>query len=372
MKTNKPIRIAKGITEITIGDKKCFKVSVCKRAYIDGVLRRFDRKQTCTKKNEAHRVYDQLMESIVREIAKKEGSGKEWFPLIEEWCLYQKRSGYKSISETTVQDYYSLLKNWTQDWKAIPAKEISKQMVKTAIERIKKERSIKHTAKLKDSIKNVFQWAIDNETVKGLIESPTYGVTVSRKTNRMTEVLTEEVAKKLLQSAKNQGHEWYPIWSMAIYTGMRSGEMFALKWSNIDFDKKIIKISEAYKSRTKKTGSTKTGIERVVPINEELMEILIKLKPITLETTYVLPRLKDWRAGKQALVLKTFCESIGIKPIRFHSLRATFTTLLLSNGVGLNVVQMLGGWSDIATMNHYNRMAGLMVTNSTESLRLIN
>lgn len=371
MDSNQKKKVAKGITEIDSNGKRIFKVYICKRAYIDSKLHKFERKQTCKSRIEAQRTYDKLMESIVREIAQKEGSGKEWYSVVSEWKEFHKNNKYQTISESTVQDYFSLLKNWTYDWKNIPAKEISKQMVKTAIERVKRERSIKHTAKLKDAIKSVFQWAIDQEIVKGLTDSPTYGISVSRKTNRMTEVLTEEVAKKLLQSAKTQAHDWYPIWAMALFTGMRSGELFALKWNNVDFDRKVIKINEAYKARTKVIGSTKTGIERMVPINDDLMEILIQLKPKTFDSTFVLPRLKDWKGRKQALVLKTFCESVGIKPIRFHSLRATFTTLLLSKGVGLNIVQSMGGWSDIATMNHYNRMAGIMVKDATESLKLI-
>jgi len=371
MKIIQKNKLAKGITEIIQDGKKFYKVTVCKRAHIDSKIIKFEKKQTCKTKIEAQRVYDKLMESIIREIAKKEGSGKEWLVLINEWKTYQQKTGYKVISESTVIDYTSLLKNWTPDWMKTPAKEISKQMVQTAIERIKKERSIKHTAKLKDAIKSVFQWAINNDVVKGLTDSPTYGVTVSRKTNRKTEVLTVAVAKKLLQTARNSCHEWYPIWAMATFTGMRSGELFALKWENIDFDKEVIRISESYKAKTKKFGTTKTGVERVVPINAELMQVLLDLKPKTIESTFVLPRLKDWQNGKQALVLRTFCESIGIKPVCFHTLRATFTTLLLSNGVGLNVVQMLGGWSDIATMNHYNRMTGLLVKDATESLRLI-
>lgn len=371
MDSSQKKKIAKGITEIESNGKKTFKVYLCKRAYIDCKLIKFERKQTCKSKIEAHRTYDKLMESIIREIAQKEGSGKEWQSLIIEWKADQKRIGYTIISESTVIDYSSLLKNWTHDWMKIPAKEITKQMVQTSIERIKKERSIKHTAKLKDAIKNVFQWAINNDIVKGLTDSPTYGVTVSRKTNRKTEVLTIDVAKKLLQTARKLDHEWYPVWAMATYTGMRSGELFALKWENIDFDKAVIKISESYKAKTKKFGTTKTGVERVVPINAELMQVLLDLQPKTFESTFVLPRLKDWQNGKQALVLRTFCESIGIKPVCFHTLRATFTTLLLSNGVGLNIVQMLGGWSDIATMNHYNRMTGLVVKDATESLRLI-
>jgi integrase len=371
MNTVKTTKLQKGITEVIEGKNKFYRVNICKRMYINSKVIKFERRTICKTKPEAEKAYSKLLELVIRDVAKKEGNGIEWLQLVNDWKIFHLKSGYETITETTVIDYGSLLKCWTHEWNNIPAREISKQMVKTAITRIKKERSIKHTAKLKDSIKSVFQWAIDNEIVKGINESPTNGVVVSRKCSRMTEVLREEEVKKLLQTAKNQGNEWYPVWSMAIYTGQRSGEMFTLKWSNVDFDKMVININEAYKSRTKKTGSTKTGEQRVVPINDELMQILVELKPKTFESGYVLPRLKDWQSGRQAFVLKTFCENIGITPVQFRTLRATFTTLMLSNGVGLNVVQAIGGWRDIATMNHYNRLSGLMIANSTKSLSFI-
>lgn len=372
MKTIEKKKISQGITEHTPAKgKKFFKIYICKRAKINGILEKFERRLTCKSLGEANRSYSDLLQEIGAEIATKNGSGKEWRNLIIEWELFHQKKNYELISQSTIQDYSSLLKNWTYDWMKLPAKEISKQNVRTAIERVKKERSIKHTAKLKDAIKSVFQWAIDHDVINGLSETPTLGISVSRKTNRLTEVLTEEIAVKLLQSSKLSGHEWYYVWALALYTGMRNGELFALKWSNIDFSEKKIKVSEAYKARSNTFGCTKSGVERVIPINDSLLNILRELQPLTESTTFVLPRLKDWQGKRQALVLKTFCTSIGIKPIRFHTLRATFTTLLLSKGVGVNIVQAIGGWADISTMNHYSRMAGLTVKDATSHLELV-
>lgn len=371
MKTLGKKRISQGITEYTNDNgKKYFKVSACKREKINGIDERFERRKTCKTLGEANRTYADLLKKIGADIAHKNGSGKEWRQLIQEWELFHKNKNYDSISYSTVLDYTSLLKNWTSDWMKLPAKDINKQNVRTAIERIKKERSIKHTAKLKDAIKNVFQWAIDHDVINGLTETPTAGISVSRKTFRLTEILTEDVAIKLLQTAKRLGHEWYPVWAMALYTGMRSGELFALKWSNVDLKEKMITVSEAYKAKSNSFGCTKSGQARTVPINDSLLTVLKELEAVTGNTSFVLPRLKDWQGRKQSLALKTFCESIGIKPIRFHTLRASFTTILLTKGVGINVVQSIGGWSDIKTMNHYSRMAGVTIKNATNQMQL--
>ncbi len=47
----------------------------------------------------------------------------------------------------------------------------------------------------------------------------------------------------------------------------------------------------------------------------------------------VLPRLREWEIGIQSKVLRDFCKSIGVASIRFHDLRATFITNMLSQGV---------------------------------------
>lgn len=57
----------------------------------------------------------------------------------------------------------------------------------------------------------------------------------------------------------------------------------------------------------------------------------------------VLPRLDEWTNGMQAQVTKEFCEAIGVTPIKFHDLRATFITNLLASGVPLVKVMAIVG-----------------------------
>jgi len=70
----------------------------------------------------------------------------------------------------------------------------------------------------------------------------------------------------------------------------------------------------------------------------------------------------------QADVLRDFCRVIGITPIRFHDLRATFITNLLAQGVQLAKVMMIVGHRKLGTTDKYLRKAGVPVQGATEAL----
>jgi integrase len=70
----------------------------------------------------------------------------------------------------------------------------------------------------------------------------------------------------------------------------------------------------------------------------------------------------------QAKVTRDFCKAIGVTQVKFHDLRATFITNLLSRDVPLAQVMSVVGHSDLDTTNVYMRKAGVEVKGSTESL----
>ena len=72
-------------------------------------------------------------------------------------------------------------------------------------------------------------------------------------------VLNEDEIKLLLSKAKEAGNGWYPVWATAIFTGMRSGELFALKWESVDIENRKIIVREAWDS--------KNGFKPILKIN---------------------------------------------------------------------------------------------------------
>ena len=65
-----------------------------------------------------------------------------------------------------------------------------------------------------------------------------------------------------------------------------------------------------------------------------------------------------------------FLVGIGLPPVRFHDLRATWATLMLSKGVAPVKVMSMGGWKDMKTMMIYIRKAGIDIQGITDQFSL--
>lgn len=90
------------------------------------------------------------------------------------------------------------------------------------------------------------------------------------------------------------------------------------------------------------------------------------------ESEFVLPKLEKWIKGEQASCLRMFLSGFGIRPIKFHGLRATWATIMLRKGVPATQVMAMGGWVEFKTMRHYVDMAGIRVKGITDNLNLHN
>src|SRR5690606_32454409 len=100
----------------------------------------------------------------------------------------------------------------------------------------------------------------------------------------------------------------------------------------------------------------------------ELLSFLKETKLKSGRKEYVLPHPTEWTRGGAAKVLKAFCKALGITEIRFHDLRATFITNLLSRGESLARVMAMVGHADMETTNVYLRKAGIELKDGTEKL----
>ena len=154
---------------------------------------------------------------------------------------------------------------------------------------------------------------------------------------------------------------------------MRSGELYALTWEQVDLEKNLILVDRSYDSNMKKTGPTKGRYWRTVPINSSLRNLILEIKQDRdiPKSEYVLPRIREWANGDQAVSLKAFLKSLNIKPIKFHALRACFATQMLANGVAAPIVMKIGGWKNTSTMDIYLRLAGVDTKGATECLGFV-
>ncbi|MES2770280.1 MAG: site-specific integrase [Bdellovibrionota bacterium] len=317
------------------------------------------RRKGIKSKVEAQRVYRELVIEVEKRI-----QGQQiptWELMISEFLEDMRERG---LLERTIHTYGFCLRAHTlEEWGERLINEITTHEIRILVQKRVGHKSVAHQQNLVKFIKAVFVCAIERGYIKSN-PTPRYRFKIS---DRVKKVLTEEQVKALLLTAKEFGSEWYETWVLAVYTGLRSGELYSLTWDKINFETKQITVDTAWNS---KDGfkSTKSGHERVVPINEHLLLILKELKLSKNSTPFVLPRNPYWDKGGQAKELQKFLIGHNLPPIRFHDLRATWATMLLGKGVPPAQVMKMGGWKDMTTMMIYMRMAGIDVQGATDCL----
>ena len=325
----------------------------------------------------ARKVLREIKDEAYREVLRREQIGSLWGQLVDDWeagITTGRVFTVKNIGPRTIEDYISACRKYTKHWWRTPAADISPADVKQLFHEVAFEhgRSIAVQQKLKAAINVIFEWGIEMSRIKGVNFSPATNIKLAgRKVEKQPEILTQKQISQLLRLSKDLKHPWHPIWFTAIHTGARSGELYALKWTDVDFENRRIFINKSYSKRTNSIGPTKAGYWREVPINSELMKFLKELKLRSAGRENVLPHITDWTRGAQAKVLQTFLLQIGLPQVKFHTLRACFATHLLRHNVAPAIVMKICGWKDLETMQRYVRLAGIEVEGATEALKFL-
>ncbi len=165
----------------------------------------------------------------------------------------------------------------------------------------------------------------------------------------------------------------HPLWALLALTGMRRGEIVALRWGDLDFRKKSISIRRAADSVVSKAvKSTKTYLSRVIAIDSVTLSILDEYRTarsklgseFVLPNSYIFGNLQnelrtpnDLTARWSRLMKLAQSELEDLPAVTLKGLRHTHATLLLQAGENPKVVQERLGHSDIrTTLNIYSHV----------------
>lgn len=325
----------------------------------------------------ARREERQWLQELARQVEKLEGKGLLWSEVLYRWeSSALSGSLGKKLNRFTVKDHMSRLKRYTQPWLDLIASDLNKadgRRVLAYAESLGAKKSLLNS--IKSSINLIYGWGVEEGLITGSNlsgKSPVFGLGLEAKEEKIKPILTLDEVRRFLLEAKIQKHPWYPIWAFAVLTGMRSGELQALEWGDVDEKNGIIRVSKSFNKRINTTKCPKNGTWRNVDISSQLQEIISELKNARLNAKYVLPQHPEWKHGDAGKVLRMFLERIGInKDVVFHTLRACFATHLLSTGVEPLKVMRMGGWSDLKTFQIYLRMSGVDVRGVAEGLQVL-
>lgn len=203
-------------------------------------------------------------------------------------------------------------------------------------------------------------------------------------------ILNLQERKLLINSAKTERLGIGIL--LDLNTGLRLGELLALKWTNINFNTKLLTVSHSLnRQRTFDPGSTsKTKLilhepktcnsKRIIPLNDVVIKNLELYKQQQLErygkyvditTDFVLSDCfnKPIDPRKFHNFFKRILKKAGIRNINFHCLRHTFASLALESGASDKTVSELLGHSNvITTLNIYAHISLKMKKQATDSL----
>lgn len=214
-------------------ERKLFEV------YVNGFDARGRRIQQRKKGIETKRKAEMMEFELKRDLAKlrEEAVPLHW----SEW-LYECIKRMKLVHRpSTVIAYETSLAKWINPhWDVIEMNKLTKQNVYDLIFKEVGDKVSPWTRKtILKKVRQIFEIAVE----EGIIDrNPCAGTRVNVPEVDQ-KVLTKSEVEIFLKEARMTQHRFYPVWALALMTGMRSGDLFALLWNDIDFDGRTISVS---------------------------------------------------------------------------------------------------------------------------------
>lgn len=277
------------------------------------------------------------------------------------------------------------------------------KMVNTLIDQGYSNDTIK---KCKHLLNQFFEYSIDN---KWILVNPTLKVKVKGKRNIYEEdndekykAMPPEIRDRFLEALdKDEANFIKPLCITLMFAGLRIGEALALKWKNIDFNNKSIKVERAItqvpkfdeqgnvKDRKTVIGDTKTTCSvRDIPVTEIVLETLKQWKDkqnerqqtnpdvtaiLTSPTSFVFANddgsYRTYSGTRKIFDRFKIRNGLNKFNIHFHGLRHTFSNMLFEMNENPKVIQQLLGHRDVkTTITVYNSVNSDYVREATDRL----
>ena len=201
--------------------------------------------------------------------------------------------------------------------------------------------------------------ALDRAVLDGLIRlNPAADCKLSPQNTKEMQLLSREEMQRFLIQAKEEGY--YELFLLELATGLRRGEVLALKWDDLDPETGVLRVQrQVYRANGELVVSapkTKAALRAIV-LPSALVGVLEEYHQ-GVDSRWMFPSpAKEDSSLDPATVrkrLQTILEHAGCRKVRFHDLRHLFVTTALENGMDVKTLStIIGHISAKTTLNVY-------------------
>lgn len=222
--------------------------------------------------------------------------------------------------------------------------------------------------------------------MKEIPSNPAHGLELPKSASPDLHPLMDADIGKFLKAAEVS--EFYDLFVVALFTGMRISELIGLKWDDVSFPERLIRVTHQLQ-RSEETGeyltlTPKNGKGRIVPLSPSMISVLKGIRSKQAENQLAAGEL--WEGDgyvftndighhyKHATVqhhFKKIARAAGYENLRFHDLRHSCAILALQTGADIkSVSEMLGHYSTAFTMDVYGAVSDEMNEKTRNSMEL--
>ncbi len=272
-----------------------------------------------------------------------------------EWLRYVEHD--RAVKPSTMVDYRSTAKQLVAEFGELRVEEVTARRIEQWRAGLGAGREKPLTNRTRNKMLTVLGGIMERaRKVYGLPANPVRDVEKLRErydATRFAFYSPEEVHALIRSAASDQDGA---LFLTAAFTGLRRGELIALRWRDVDFERSAIRVSGSYANGRLTT--PKSGRGRVVPMVPAVAAVLARLEQradFVGDDELVFPGelglYLDGSALRRRFVAA--CERAGLRPLRFHDLRHTFGTLAVRGAESIVELQNWLGHAEVRTTMRY-------------------
>jgi integrase len=210
--------------------------------------------------------------------------------------------------------------------------------------------------------KRILQAAVELELISA---NPAAGLKPLTCERQAFDFWTAEERDRFLTFCRQADPAFAELVMVACHTGLRKGELAALRRYQLDFDQRLIRVDANFSAKLKtRFGRTKNGEVAFVRMNAPVYEALRSRLLSGAEQAVFDPTLFVDAYDR----LQRRCRQFGMRPIRFHDLRHTCASTLVMAGVPLYTVQRIMRHKSIAMTERYAHLTPDYMADAMEAI----